>query len=80
MICASLLDGAWFYQSEIECLVICCRMKRVRSDFVGSIRKLKRGRFGVDYFVTWNSPMAGDQNEGYGLGERRAGGKEGMYT
>jgi len=25
---------------------------------------------GVDYFVAWNSPMAGDPDEGYGLGER----------
>ena len=24
----------------------------------------------VDYFVAWNSPMAGDPDEGYGLGER----------
>jgi len=45
LICASLLDGGWFCQSEIQCLVICCRMKRVRLDFVGSNRELMRGRF-----------------------------------
>jgi len=25
---------------------------------------------GVDYFVAWNSPMTGDPDESYGLGER----------
>jgi len=25
---------------------------------------------GVDFFVAWNSPTAGDPDEGYGLGER----------
>ena len=45
LICASLLDGAWFCLREIQCLVICCRMERVRSDFVGNIRELMRWRF-----------------------------------
>ena len=67
LISACLLDGACFCQSEIQWLVICCRIKnyacpfqcsdtkivtfssqdedRVRSDFVGSARKLMRGRF-----------------------------------
>jgi len=25
---------------------------------------------GVDYFVAWNFPIAGDPDQGYGLGER----------
>ena len=77
MICASLLGGAWFCQSEIQCLVICCRMKRVRSDFVGSFLELIRGRFvaalaaeSTTYFVAWNTSMARDPDQVYRLGER----------
>ena len=34
-----------FGRMKSRALVICCRMKRLRSDFVGSIEKLMRSRF-----------------------------------